>query len=105
MTLSPGRTKLRVLILPRMEASVSAKIVHLHESNSSCVIYATQDGGGIPRRQICNDRRLQWIRRSMAAVLNVVDSIPVITPPIIVCCQSSLEPINAPPRCAVPISN
>ena len=76
MTLSSVCTKLRVLILPRIELASAAKVVHLHETNSGHVIYATHNRGVVPRRQVCNDRRLEWIRRSMAAVLNIADLVP-----------------------------
>ena len=45
ITSSPVCTKQRVLILPRIEPNVAAKIVHFHESNSSHVIYTTDDRG------------------------------------------------------------
>ena len=59
-----------------MEASVSTKIVHFHETDSDHVIYATHNRGVVARWQIGNDRRLEWIRRSMAAVLNIADLVP-----------------------------
>src|SRR5438874_9334718 len=71
MTLSPVCTKLRVLILPSIEASVSAKIVHFHETNSGHVVYATHNRGVVAWWQICKDRRFEWIRWSVAAVLNI----------------------------------
>ena len=57
-------------------SSVSAKIVHFHETDSSGVIYATHNRGVVPRWQICNDRRFEWICRSVAAVLNIGDLVP-----------------------------
>ena len=56
--------------------SVSAKIVHFHKTDSSGVIDATHNRGVVARWQVCNDRRLEWIRWSVAAVLNIGDLVP-----------------------------
>src|SRR6476661_1423320 len=52
------------------------QVVNFHESNAIGVVYTAHDGGVVTRRQVCNDRRLEWIRWSMTAVLNIHDLIP-----------------------------
>src|SRR6266403_676606 len=49
------------------------QVVHFHERNSSGVVYPTHDGGVVTRWEVCDDRRFPRVRRSVAAVLNVLD--------------------------------
>src|SRR5258705_11214 len=49
------------------------QVVHFHERNSGGVVYSTHDGGVVTRREVCDDRRFARVRRSVAAVLNVLD--------------------------------
>ena len=46
------------------------QIVHFHECNSGHVVHATHDRGVVTPRQICDDRRLPTVARSVAAVPN-----------------------------------
>src|SRR5438477_225499 len=46
------------------------QIVHFHECNSGHVVHSTHDRGVVTRRQICDDRRLPTVARSVAAVPN-----------------------------------
>src|SRR6266699_3406200 len=48
------------------------QVVHFHERNSGGVVYSTHDGGVITRWEVCDDRRFARVRRSVAAVLNVL---------------------------------
>ena len=48
------------------------QVVHFHERNSSGVVYPTHDGGVVTRWEVCDDRRFARVRRSVAAVLNVL---------------------------------
>src|SRR5262245_53895665 len=48
----------------------SIQIVHFHESNSSSVIYTTNDRGVVTRWQRSYDRRLASRSRSVAAALD-----------------------------------
>src|SRR6476646_11271942 len=47
------------------------QIVHFYETYSGRVVYTAHNGGVIARWQLRNDRRLGWIGRSVAAVLNI----------------------------------
>ena len=49
------------------------QVVHFDERNSCGVVYPTQDGSVVTRREVCDDRRFARVRRSVAAVLNVLD--------------------------------
>ena len=49
------------------------QVVHFHEPNSGGVVYPTHDGGVVTRWEVCDDRRFARVRRSVAAVLNVLD--------------------------------
>ena len=49
------------------------QIVHFYQSNSGRVVYATHDRGVVARWQICDDCRLPWVARSVAAGLDVAD--------------------------------
>ena len=49
------------------------QIVHFHERNSGGVVYPTHDGGVVTRWEVCNDRGFACVRRSVAAVLNILD--------------------------------
>src|SRR5260370_1269072 len=49
------------------------QVVHFHERNSDGVIYPAHDGGVVTRWKVRDDRRFVRVRRSMAAVLNVLD--------------------------------
>ena len=73
ITLSPVCTKARVLMLPRIELAVGAKIVHFHQSNSGHVVYTAHDRGVVTRRQVCDDRRLPSVTGSVAAVSDIAD--------------------------------
>src|SRR6266496_1306901 len=46
------------------------QIVNFHESNSNSIVYAAYDRGVIACWQICNDRRLPWVTRCVATVLD-----------------------------------
>src|SRR6266480_7446875 len=46
------------------------QIVHLYEGNTGHVVHSTYDRGVVTRRQICDDRRLPTVARSVAAVPN-----------------------------------
>src|SRR6266403_848015 len=46
------------------------QIVNFHESNSNGIVYAAHDRSVIACWQICNDRRLPWVTRCVAAVLD-----------------------------------
>src|SRR6266496_3557631 len=46
------------------------QIVNFHESNSNGIVYAAHDRGVIACWQICNDRRLPWVTRCVATVLD-----------------------------------
>ena len=77
------------------------QVVHFHERNSGGVVYPAHDGGVVTRWKVCDDRRFARVRRSVAAVLNVLHLLLVMMPPMIVCCQLSLEAIKAPlPLCS-----
>src|SRR5262249_35205901 len=52
-----------------------ANVVHLHQSNSSGIIYATHDRRVVTGWQVCNDCRLPSVSRSVAAVLNLLNLI------------------------------
>src|SRR6266516_5220647 len=49
------------------------QVVDFHERNSSGVVYPTQDGGVVTRREGCDDCRFPRVPRSVAAILNVLD--------------------------------
>ena len=49
------------------------QVVHFHERNSGGVVYPTHDGGVVTGSEVCDDRRFTRVRRSVAAVLNVLD--------------------------------
>src|SRR6266496_5204554 len=51
------------------------QIVHFHESNASGVAYAAHNRGVVARCQVCDNRRLACLSRSVATVLNVADLI------------------------------
>jgi hypothetical protein len=72
------------------------QIVHFYESDADNDVLAAHDRGVVTRRQVSNDRRLSRHGRSMPAVLDFRDLVGGIIPPIIVCCQLSLEAISAP---------
>ena len=82
------------------------QVVHFHERNSGGVVYPAHDGGVVTRWKVCDDCRFVRVRWSVAAVLNSWTWFWVMMPPIIVCCQLSLE-ANRLPRfhCAVPMSD
>src|SRR5205823_787408 len=56
-------------------SSLLIQIVHLNQSNSSGVNYATDNRCIVSRLQICYDRRLTCRSRSVATVLNRVNLI------------------------------
>ena len=72
------------------------QIVYFHQSNAGRVVYTAHNRGVVTRWQLRNDCRLAWIRWSVTAVLMSCTWLLVIIPPIIVCCQLSLEAIKAP---------
>src|SRR5947207_2481296 len=49
------------------------QVVHFHKRNSGGVVYPTHDGSVVTRWEVCDDRRLARVPRSMAAVLNILD--------------------------------
>ena len=50
--------------------AILLQIVHLHESNTGGVVHTTHNRGVIACWQVCNDRRLTSLCRSMPAVLD-----------------------------------
>src|SRR4029077_8315520 len=49
------------------------QVVHFHERNSGSVVYPTHDGGVVTRWEVFDDRIFARVRRSVAAVLNILD--------------------------------
>src|SRR5262245_15275430 len=52
------------------------QFVHFHEGNSGSVVYPAHDSGVVTRWKIGDDRRFARVRRSVAAVLNILDLVP-----------------------------
>src|SRR6266404_3835404 len=49
------------------------QIVHFYQRNPDTDVLATHNRGVSARWQVCIDRRLAWLRRSMPAALNIHD--------------------------------
>ena len=97
ITLSPVCTKARVLMLPRIELAVGAKIVHFRESNAGGVVYTAYDRGVVTCWQLCDDCRFPSVARSVAAASDIGDLIAGDNPADDRSCrQLSLEAIKAP---------
>ena len=60
-------------LVPLRDFGLLIQVVHFHERNSGGVVYPTHDGGVVTRWEVCDDRRFARVRRSVAAVLNVLD--------------------------------
>src|SRR5262245_13947516 len=52
------------------------QVVHFHEGNSGGVVYPAHDSGVVTGWKIGDDRRFGRVRRSVAAVLNILDLVP-----------------------------
>src|SRR5204863_302320 len=50
--------------------------VHFHQSNTGSVVYTADDCGVVTWRQLCDNRRLPSVARSVAAILNIDDLAP-----------------------------
>src|SRR6188472_2989037 len=48
------------------------QVVHFHQRNSGGVIYSAHDGGVVTWWKVCDDRRFVRVRRSVAAILNIL---------------------------------
>src|SRR5437867_11686728 len=53
--------------------AILLQVVHLHKRNSGRAGYPAHDYGVVTRWQVCDDRRLARVSRSVAAVLNILD--------------------------------
>ena len=90
-----------VSLIVGFQKATLLQIVHFYETDSGRVVYTAHNRGVVARWQLSNDCRLGWIGWSVTAVLNIADLVLCDNTADYRCCQSSLEPINAPaPLCS-----
>ena len=96
ITLSPVCTKLRVLMLPRIELLSGLRSYTSTRATSDHVVYAASDSRVITCWKICYDRRLPSVTWSVAAVPDVAPLIACDNPANYGVSQLSFDAIKAP---------
>ena len=49
------------------------QIVYFDQCNAGGIVYTAHDRGVVAWWQVCDDRRLPWVARSVAAVSDIAD--------------------------------